>query len=70
MRIATLLLPFFVAQSVVADDPIQQICSGIKNVFGCSKKVDIPTGAKAKMCPNKFFKVSISVTTPISPVVQ
>jgi len=40
-------------------DPIKGICNNIKNVFGCTAKLDLPTGAEAKMCPNKSFEVAI-----------
>ncbi len=54
--LATALL----AEAVASDSTIQQICGGIKDIWGCSKKFDVPVGAKAKMCPNKWFEVRIA----------
>lgn len=58
MRVTSLLLPFLIAGTVTADSTIESICSGIKNVYGCTANMEVPTGAKSKLCRNKFFEVS------------
>jgi len=54
--LSSVLLP----QVVVSEGTIQEICNGIKNVWGCTAKIELPTGAAAKMCPQKFFEVRAS----------
>jgi hypothetical protein len=50
------LYPLLLSQAV-ADSTFNKICSGIKDVWGCSKSFDFPTGAKVKTCKNKFVEV-------------
>ncbi|UKZ85649.1 uncharacterized protein TrAFT101_001501 [Trichoderma asperellum] len=38
------------------ESTIQEICGGFQNIQSCDASFDIPTGAKSKTCPNKFFE--------------
>jgi len=62
MLFSSLFLHVVLVRSVVAENTIQQICGGLTGVLGCTKKIDIPVSAEAKMCPNKVPEVSYSST--------
>lgn len=45
--------------AVIAQQPIQDICSSIGAVAGWNVVITLPTGFDVQQCKNKFFKVSI-----------
>lgn len=47
-----------VTYSTLADNLVADVCRRMQSINTCSASFDIPTGAKAKTCPNKWFKVS------------
>lgn len=49
----------------VTSDVLTDVCTGVQDLWNCKASVRVPTGAKARMCPNKFVEVRRILTVKV-----